>query len=74
MAKFEKGSREWQMFQDFWKITQEFWDVEDTEEFWKRLVDNVSVFGEKYDHDDFALNLGFVLIDELHRKAGLRKE
>lgn len=74
-VKFEKGSVEWQMFQDFWELTQEFWDVEDTEQFWKRLVDNVSAFGKRYNHDKFALGLGYALIDELQRKAGIgRKE
>ena len=73
-VKFEKNSKEWLMFQDFWKITQEFWDAEDTEEFWKRLINDISAFGKKYDNNDFALSLGFALIDELQRKVNLRKE
>lgn len=73
-VKFEKGSVEWQMFQDFWRITQEFWDAEDTDEFWKRLTDNLSAFGSKYNNDKFVLDLGFALIDELQRKVGIKRK
>lgn len=73
--KFEKNSFEWYMFQDFWRITQEFWIVEDNEQYWKSLVQNLCVFGDKYNHNKFALALAYALIDELHRKAEkLRKE
>lgn len=63
------------MFQDFWRITQEFWIVEDNEQYWKSLVHNLCVFGDKYNHDKFALSLAYALIDELNRKSEkLRKE
>ena len=74
-TKFEKNSFEWYMFQDFWRITQEFWIVEDNEKYWEQLIKNLTVFGDKYNHDKFALSLAYALIDELNRKAEkLRKE
>ena len=35
--RFVKGTEEYVMFNDFWKLCQSFWIPEDTEEYWKKL-------------------------------------
>ena len=46
--KIVKGSEEWQMFQDFWKLAQEIWEPEDTDEYWESVDKKTKVFYEKY--------------------------
>lgn len=45
--KFGKGSPEWNMFQDYWKLCQEFWIPEDTDEYWEQFIDSGNNFLEK---------------------------
>lgn len=55
-VKFNKGSVEWQMFTEFWKICQKYWEVEETDDYWKALHDDAIAFGKKYD-TEFAENI-----------------
>ena len=65
--KFSKGSEEWIMFQDFWRLCQMVWIPEDSDEYWEKTVDMVENFVDKY-HNDFAKALGLALIYELERR------
>lgn len=52
MAKFEKGSIEFQWFGEFWAIAQKFYTPGDTrpvpDEYFKNLVDDINAFWKKY--------------------------
>lgn len=65
-VKFPKGTEEWQMFTDFWKLCQAFWIPEDTDEYWKRLHDAAKDFGNG--HGQFAMKLALAFISEAERK------
>lgn len=43
-----KGSEEWMMFQDFFKLSQEVWEPEDTDEYWEWAKDKAYEFYQKY--------------------------
>lgn len=45
--KIVKGSEEWQMFQDFWKLAQEIWEPEDTDEYWQEVIGKTDEFIEE---------------------------
>lgn len=51
-AKFEKGSAEWQMFQDYYKICQKYWNPEqsetEAEKYWLELGEEMNAFYNKY--------------------------
>jgi sulfur relay (sulfurtransferase) DsrC/TusE family protein len=47
-VKFNKGSEEWMMFTDFWQLCQKHWEVELTDEYWEKLIDDANTFYEKY--------------------------
>lgn len=47
--KIVKGSREWKMFQDLWKLCQELWVPEDTDEYWRQVAEKTFEFTKKYD-------------------------
>ena len=46
--KFQKGSEEWMMFQEYYKIVQEFYIPEDTDKYWGGLHEAVTTFEKKY--------------------------
>ena len=45
---FDKGSKEREMFVDFWDLCQKFWIPEDTDIYWKELIAEVDAFSAKY--------------------------
>lgn len=69
--RFEKGSGEWNMFMDFWKLCQQHWEPEETEEYWQKLIDDIDSFYKKY-QTPFARKLYWALHQEMEEK--LRKE
>ena len=38
-VKLLKGSEEFEMFQDYWKMMQSVWSVENTKEYWEKVVE-----------------------------------
>ena len=60
-VKFEKGSKEFCFFTEFWMLVQKYYIPEDTEEYWQSLDDNANELAEKYDDKFFdALLITFV--------------
>lgn len=54
--KLEKQDKEWQMFNDYYKIYQDFYVPEDNDEYWETLVDVSCEFVNKY-NTNFARNI-----------------
>lgn len=67
--KFLKGSEEWMMFMDFWKLCQDFWEPEDNQEYWKNASESVMSFGRKYESMIFARIIALAFMDYLETKA-----
>lgn len=63
--KFTKGSEEWVMFNDFWKMCQSFWMPEDNDTYWQKLHDAAQEFGK---HSRFARFLALGFISEMEQK------
>ena len=63
--RFVKGTEEYVMFNDFWKLCQSFWVPEDTDEYWQKLHDAAKEFGK---HSRFARFLALVYISEMEQK------
>ena len=47
-AELKKGSEEWEMFQDYWKLCKEVWLPEENDEYWKMVADQAEEFHKKY--------------------------
>ncbi len=45
---FGKGTEEWMMFVEFWKMCKDYWIAEDTDEYWNELIQKSNEFSEKY--------------------------
>lgn len=63
--KFTKGSEEWVMFNDFWKMCQSFWMPEENDTYWQKLHDAAQEFGK---HSRFARFLALGFISEMEQK------
>lgn len=67
--KFEKGCREWFMFQDYWKLCQKFWILEeDNDDYWDSLIKEAGEFGQKYKDIDLSKKLWLGFIDYLQEQ------
>lgn len=44
----EKGTREWQMFGDFFTLCKKNWEVVDNDTYWENVIDDVNNFYNKY--------------------------
>ena len=66
-VKFEKGSKEWEMFMDFWKLCQKHWVPEETEEYWSTLADDIDTFYKKH-KNPFARKLYWAFHKELEER------
>ena len=67
-VKLLKGSEEFEMFQDYWKMMQSVWSVENTKEYWEKVVEDTDRFYRKY-QTEFSKELALALANELERKA-----
>lgn len=68
-VKFDKGSREWLMFQDYWKLCQKFWVPEDNDGYWEGLVREIDRFYEKYKDVILTKGLALELLGCLEEKS-----
>ena len=67
-VKLQKGSEEFEMFQDYWKLLQENWGVEDTGGYWEKVLADSDAFYQKY-QTAFSKDLTLAYISELERKT-----
>lgn len=67
-VKFLKGSEEWMMFMDFWKICQEYWQPEKNDTYWESLVKETDKFYDTYKNFPLAKRLAESLVDTLEEK------
>ena len=67
-VKLLKGSEEFEMFQDYWKMMQSVWSVENTKEYWEKVVEDTDRFYREY-QTKFSKELALALANELERKA-----
>lgn len=70
--KLEKGSDEWQFFQDFWRFRQQYYDPEDKDEWFDELVNESTLLYEKYKNTqfkEFVKQLIIAHIDDVDRRC-----
>lgn len=63
--RFEKGSPEWMMFQDFWKLTQRFYIPENTVEYWEEISEEADAFYRRNKDVPLSRELAIALIRAL---------
>ncbi|MCI8535504.1 MAG: hypothetical protein HFG68_08010 [Hungatella sp.] len=68
-VRFQKGSKEWNMFRDYWNLCQKFWIPEDSEEYWNLVLKESIEFKKKYESLPLANEIRLVLLEHLFREA-----
>ncbi len=65
-----KGTIEFEMFQEYWKIYQAFHIVEDTDQYWQGLINTLNSFAKKYDKYAYRLAMAYLYLkdDEYQQK------
>lgn len=66
--KFPKGSPEWLMFQDYYKLCQKYWLPDKSETYWRSLVEDTGEFLVKYKNISFATQLYIAFITTQEEK------
>ena len=54
--ELKKGDTEYDLFNDYWKLTKEFNIPEDNDEYWESLINAGNAFCKKYD-SQYAIDL-----------------
>ena len=54
--ELKKGDTEYDLFNDYWKMTKEFNIPEDNDEYWESLINAGNAFCKKYD-SQYAIDL-----------------
>lgn len=72
-AKFEKGSKEFSWFGDFWRIVQKYWIPEDSDCYWDGVTTDINKLYEKYKSNDkmerFTKAIGVRFIEFLEEES-----
>lgn len=71
--KFEKGSGEWNMFRDYWKLCQKFWIPEDNDKYWKDVIRETDDFYKKYKNIGLGKGISIAFIDTLDKQCRKKK-
>lgn len=71
--KLQKGTEEFEMFRDYWKMLEGNWGIEDSEAYWNKVIEDTDAFYRKYE-TEFSKELALALINELERKAKNEKK
>lgn len=69
--KFEKGSEEWQFFNDYYKFRQQFYEADNEEEWFQKLMKSGETLIEKYSKTNiskFAQSLVFSHFEDVERR------
>ena len=76
--KLDKGSTEWQFFQDFWRLRQKYYDPDnEPDEWFDEVTKAASKIAEKYKNTEFskfAGDLVYAHLSDLDRKHRERKD
>ena len=66
--KFLKGSEEFIMFADFYKLCEQYWIPEGTDEYWQSYIDAVNEFEKKHVKIKLSRYIGSALSKYLEEK------
>lgn len=72
-VKFEKGCEEWVILSEFWVLCQSVWEPEDTEKYWKYVLEITKAYSVKYGNDGLVRYLAGALVITLEEKMKKKK-
>lgn len=67
--EFEKGSIEMAMFREYYRIIQDYWILENTDQYWQGLIDDMNDFYRKFqDKVPLARLIGKEFLHMMYRR------
>lgn len=66
---FEKDSREFNLFKDYWDFCKKHWQVTDTDEWWEEATNEIRAYAKKYGNTRFVLDLSLAVMNHLERQV-----
>lgn len=75
--KIEKGSEEWQFWQDFYKFRQQYYEADNEDKWWENTIREANSFCKKYAKTDiaqFAKEMIVAHINDVDRRARMVKQ
>lgn len=74
-TKFVKGSTEWNLLGDFFHLCERNFGIEDNDEYWNSVTEEIDAFCAQYNNHPFAVELGMSMAAYLEKTAiAYRKE
>lgn len=70
-VKFDKNSKEFKMFGDFWALVQKYYIPEESSDYWASVIDDTDTFAKQFNEDecyDLARDLAVTYAGFLARK------
>lgn len=72
--RFEKGSKEWTMFTDYWQFVQKYYIPESQDEWWEELINEADKLARKYGNTHYIRDLVLAHIHDVERRYKSGKE
>ncbi len=70
----EELKRIYNLFSDCWRFFKKhIVDVQDTDQYWEKIIAESGELSKKYDNERFAIELMAAVVKELDRKAALTR-
>ena len=66
--KFQKGSEEWLMFQDYYKIIQKYYIPESNDSYWDSVVEEMEGFCKKYNQVPLARKIAMAFLKTMEEE------
>ena len=63
VKRFEKGSLEFQMFGEYYKLCQKHWINDNTQEYYDSLVEDCEAFAKRFSGSPMAKHMALALLD-----------
>ena len=67
-VKFQKGSEEWAMFNEYWSLVQKYYIPEDTDQYWDDVIADMNRFAKKYASVPLARKITMAFMQTLEDK------
>lgn len=66
--KFQKGSEEWLMFQEYYKIIQKYYIPESNDIYWDSVVEEMDGFCKKYQQVPLARKIAMAFLKTMEEE------
>ena len=71
--KFQKGSEEWLMFQEYYKIIQKYYIPESNDSYWDSVVEEIDGFCKKYQQVPLSRKIAMAFLKTMEEELGKGK-